>query len=116
MIEPSHQAMLRTSTAPAQPTIATSGSAERGAHLVDEIGVLDLGVLVDQDERLDVVAVLDLVDDQVVVAEDRADAGEDDLLDRRVGLAQPADPGGGGARVDVGVGYRAGEDEHGAGI
>ena len=43
---PSHQAMLRTSIAPAQPTSATSGSCERLAHLRDEVRIDDLGVLV----------------------------------------------------------------------
>ena len=55
MTEPSHQAMLRTPIAPAQPTIATSGSASASRTLAQKSGIHDLGVLVDEHERLEVV-------------------------------------------------------------
>ena len=65
--------MLRTPTAPTQPTTPTSGIGERVAQPWRRSRrVDDLGVLVDEHERLEVVAVGDRVHDQVVAAEDRA--------------------------------------------
>ena len=48
--------MLRTPVAPAQPATATSGSRSAARTLRAEAGVVDLDVLVDEHERLEVVA------------------------------------------------------------
>ena len=52
--EPSHHAMLRTPIAPMHPATADVGIAERLAHLGAELGVDELGVLVHEHERLEV--------------------------------------------------------------
>ncbi len=69
MTEPSHQAMLRTSIAPTQPTTPTSGSASASRTRRAEVGIDDLGVLVDEHERLEVVAPGGLVEQRVVARE-----------------------------------------------
>ena len=64
--EPSHQAMLRTPIAPTQPTTPTSGSLSACRSLAHEAGIDDLGVLVDEHERLEVVALGERVEHEVV--------------------------------------------------
>ena len=78
---------------------ADLGVAERLAQLRAEAGVVDLGVLVQEDERLEVVALGDGVEEQVVGAEDRPRRGVRDHLGIR--LRGAADPGRRGALVDV---------------
>ena len=56
MTEASHQAIERTPTAPTQPTRPTSGSASAPRTTRADVGVDELGVLVDEHERLEVVA------------------------------------------------------------
>ena len=70
--EPSHHAMLRTPSAPMQPGDGDLRVGERLAHLGAEARVDELGVLVDEHERLEVLERGRLVEDQVVGAEDRA--------------------------------------------
>ena len=60
--------MLRTRLAPGAPRHADLGIGERGANLGAERGVDDLGVRVDQDQRLQLVAGRGCVENQVVAA------------------------------------------------
>ena len=101
--------MLRTPTAPAQPTIATSGSLERLPHLRGEVGVDDLGVLVDEDQRLEVVAVR-LVEQQVVVAEQEPTARR--AMISESGSAASSIPGERMTLVDLVLGDGAAEGDH----
>ena len=102
--------MLRTPIAPTQPTTPTSGSRSACRSLATEVGVGDLGVLVDEHERLEVVALGDRVEDEVVGAKQRARGGV--AHDLESGSAASADAALGAALVGVGLGDRRGEDDH----
>ena len=69
MTEASHQAMLRTPIAPTQPDDADLGVGQgaRGRS-AQKSGVDDLGVLVDEHERLEILAAGELVEQRVVGA------------------------------------------------
>ena len=110
---------------PGAPDYRHLGIGERLPQPGTEIRIDDLGILMEQDERLEVIAVGDLVQDDVVVAEDRT--GELVVVECAVGIVEPRarhgddlgvglggelDPGLGAAAVDLGVGYRAAESDH----
>ena len=86
------------------------GVAERVADLVAEVRVDDLGVLVDQHERLELVELRGLLEQRVVAAEDRADRREREQL--RAGLGGAPDARLRAATVDVGTGDGGAEGDH----
>jgi hypothetical protein len=87
--------------------------AERLAYFRAELGIDDLGVLMDEDERLEIVTVHDAINDQVVVAEDRSRTALGQ--DQRIGLGHEAQAGFGAALVDFALSDRAAEGDHEAG-
>src|SRR6266511_2089716 len=83
---------------------------ERLADRAAEVLVEQLGILMDENHRLEVLVLAGLVEDQVVVAKHRA--GGLMLQDLGIGLTGTADPRGRVLVVDIGVGDRGGEGDH----
>ena len=88
--------------------------AEALSHLRAEVRVDNLGVLVDEDEQLEVVELQGLLEEEVVVAEDRGRAKPrgSERNDLRVGLGDQVDAGLRAAVVQLVIGDCAAEGDH----
>ena len=84
--------------------------AQRGADLRAEVAIDDLGVLVDEHERLEVVALGDRVEHQVVAAEIEPAAAVGNTSES--GSAASADPRLARSGRELGVGDGGAEDDH----
>ena len=106
-LPPGDAADVGSARAPDQPHV---GVLQRLADLGDEIGIDDLGVLMDDDEGLEVTALLGLVEEQVVAPEDGPDRAVDEQLG--IGLGGELEARQRAALVDLVLGDCAAERDH----